>query len=59
MCAILIQDYDEDGNVISEEGYALVNPKIVSYTPKMAYLKAGEGCLSVNDVIERLCSSSR
>lgn len=52
MCAILIQDYDEDGNVISEEGYALVNPKIVSYTPKMAYLKAGEGCLSVNNVIE-------
>lgn len=47
MCAILIQDYDEDGNVIKKEAYALVNPKIVSYTPKMAYLKAGEGCLSV------------
>lgn len=47
MCAILIQDYDEDGNVTGKEAYALVNPKIVSYTPKMAYLKAGEGCLSV------------
>lgn len=48
MCAILIQDYDEDGNVTSKEAYALVNPKIVSYTPKLAYLKVGEGCLSVN-----------
>ena len=52
MCAILIQDYDEDGNVTKKEAYALVNPKIVSYTPKLAYLKAGEGCLSVNDVHE-------
>lgn len=52
MCAILIQDYDEDGEVISEEGYALVNPKIISYTPKVAYLRAGEGCLSVNNMVE-------
>lgn len=52
MCAILIQDYDENGNVTKKEAYALANPKIVSYTPKLAYLKAGEGCLSVNDVHE-------
>ena len=27
--------------------YALVNPKIVSYSVEKAYLKSGEGCLSV------------
>ncbi len=52
MCAILIQDYDDDGNVISEKGYALVNPKIISHTTKKAYLKSGEGCLSVDKTIE-------
>ncbi len=49
MCAILIQDYNENGEVIDKVAYALVNPKIISYTPKLAYLKAGEGCLSVNE----------
>ncbi|MDD3027022.1 MAG: peptide deformylase [Erysipelotrichaceae bacterium] len=49
MCAIHILDWDEDGNVISSTDYALVNPKVVAYTPKKSYLKDGEGCLSVND----------
>lgn len=34
----------EDG---SDEEYALVNPKIISHSVQNAYLKAGEGCLSV------------
>ena len=36
-----------------EEGrpveYALVNPKIISSSVKLCYLKSGEGCLSVDD----------
>lgn len=52
MCAIHILDYDRDGNVTKTHDYALVNPKIISYTEKKSYLKDGEGCLSVNDEIQ-------
>lgn len=52
MCAIHILDYDEDGNIIDSTDYALVNPKIVSYTEKNSYLKNGEGCLSVNEDVQ-------
>lgn len=43
MTAIILKD--GDGNIITE--YALVNPKIVSNSTEKAYLKSGEGCLSV------------
>lgn len=43
MCAIVIKD---NNNEIKYQ-YALVNPKIVSYSIEKAYLKSGEGCLSV------------
>lgn len=49
MCAIYICDFDEDGNITKSTSYALVNPKVISYTEKISYLKDGEGCLSVND----------
>ena len=49
MCAILVYDYDEEGNIIDKVEYALVNPKIISYSEKSCYLKDGEGCLSVNE----------
>lgn len=52
MCAIYIPEYDEDGKVVHCDSYALVNPKIISYTEKKAYLKNGEGCLSVNEELE-------
>ncbi|MFQ8705593.1 MAG: peptide deformylase [Thomasclavelia sp.] len=52
MCAIHLLDYDKDGNVTKVNDYALVNPKIISYTEKKSYLKDGEGCLSVNDEIQ-------
>ncbi|MFR7591176.1 MAG: peptide deformylase [Longibaculum sp.] len=52
MCAIHVLTYDKDGNVAKADDYALVNPKIVSYTEKVSYLKDGEGCLSVNDDVE-------
>lgn len=52
MCAIHVLSFDEDGNVTKSEDYALVNPKIVSYTEKPSYLKDGEGCLSVNENID-------
>lgn len=45
MTAIILKD--EDGSVVKE--YALVNPKIVSNSMEKAYLKSGEGCLSVVD----------
>ena len=45
MTAIILKD--EDGKVVTE--YALVNPKIVSNSIEKAYLKTGEGCLSVVD----------
>lgn len=32
--------------------YALVNPKIISHSKQYAYLKAGEGCLSVEEFHE-------
>ena len=43
LCAIALRD--EDGSFSHE--YALVNPKIVSYSVEKTYLKTGEGCLSV------------
>ena len=55
MCAIHVLSYDDDGNVSKADDYALVNPKIVSYTEKGSYLKDGEGCLSVNDDVEEMC----
>ncbi len=44
MTAIILKD--EEGNVIVD--YALVNPKIISSSIEKAYLKTGEGCLSVD-----------
>lgn len=52
MCAIHVLDFDEDGHVKKADDYALVNPKIVSYTQKQSYLKDGEGCLSVNREVQ-------
>lgn len=49
MCAIHVLDFDNEGNIKKVNDYALVNPKIISYTEKKAYLKDGEGCLSVNE----------
>ena len=43
MTAIHVLDFDEDGNVIGADDYALVNPKIISHTEKQSYLKDGEG----------------
>ncbi len=54
MCAIHVPTYDEDGELLKSDDFALINPKIVSYTEKKSYLKGGEGCLSVNDDVEGL-----
>ena len=45
MTAIVLRD--EDGNIETE--FALVNPRIVSYSLEKAYLAQGEGCLSVKE----------
>ena len=52
MAAIHVLDFDEEGGVTGSTDYALVNPKIISYTEKQSYLKDGEGCLSVNDDVQ-------
>lgn len=52
MCAIHVLDYDSRGNVVKANDYALVNPKIISYTEKNSYLRDGEGCLSVNEEVK-------
>ena len=41
---IVINAFDEDGN---EHFYAIVNPKLMSYSDELTYLQGGEGCLSV------------
>ena len=50
LTAIVIKD--SEGKILYE--YALANPKIVSYSMEKAYLKQGEGCLSVKDIHEGL-----
>ena len=52
MCAIYIRDEDEEGNIINETQYCLVNPKVISHTEMKSYLKNGEGCLSVPEDIQ-------
>ena len=37
MCAILVYDYDDDGEICGEMAYALVNPRIISHSERMAY----------------------
>ncbi|MEG0077818.1 peptide deformylase [Anaerorhabdus sp.] len=48
LTAISLVDYDKNDNEIHYE-YALVNPKIVSYSVQSSYLENGEGCLSVEE----------
>lgn len=40
---------DEDENEVS---FVAVNPKIISHSVEKTYIAAGEGCLSVDEVIE-------
>ncbi len=42
---IAVHVHDEGGKLLS---YALFNPKIISHSVERAYLKTGEGCLSVD-----------
>lgn len=50
MLAIYVDMGDEDHEDIVE--LALVNPKIVAHSEQVSYLQNGEGCLSVEDIIE-------
>ena len=49
MIAILVYDFDKDGNITGTTQFALANPKLLSYSAKYGYLRSGEGCLSVED----------
>ena len=42
---IAISAYNENDEL---EEYALINPKIISYSTELTYLATGEGCLSVD-----------
>ncbi|MDD4066169.1 MAG: peptide deformylase [Bacilli bacterium] len=47
MLAIYIEYRDEEGNVAQVTQFSFINPKIISKSVRPAYLKGGEGCLSV------------
>ncbi|MFF2752327.1 peptide deformylase [Psychrobacillus sp. NPDC058041] len=40
---------DEEDNIVS---FVAINPKIISHSVEKTYITAGEGCLSVDEVIE-------
>ena len=45
---VYYKDYDKNDNEIIID-HRLINPKVISESVKLAYLKAGEGCLSVDN----------
>lgn len=47
MFVVRLEELVDDA--IIETEYALVNPKIISHSEQLAFLGAGEGCLSVED----------
>lgn len=47
----VIMAYDEKGDF---HHYAVINPKIISESIELTYLKGGEGCLSVDRQVEGL-----
>lgn len=46
---IAVYFVDENGE---EHAYQLINPKIISHSVQQTYLQSGEGCLSVDRVVE-------
>lgn len=50
MLAIVLEENKDDDIMITR--LALANPKIISHSEQMSYLKQGEGCLSVEDIHE-------
>lgn len=46
----IVKQEDEDGNIIKASTYLFANARITSRSVQKAYLKNGEGCLSVEDV---------
>lgn len=47
----VIMAYDEKGTF---HNYAIINPKIISESVELTYLKGGEGCLSVDRTVDGL-----
>lgn len=48
MCAIVVHDFDEEGQITDTTQFVLVNPVILSKSAKEAALSTGEGCLSID-----------
>lgn len=51
MIAVVVDEWKNDDEVILHE-FALVNPRIVAHSEAKSMLSNGEGCLSVDEVID-------
>lgn len=49
MCAVVVGEYDNEGELIKTNEYVLVNPVILSKSTRQAALREGEGCLSIKE----------
>lgn len=49
MCAIVVHDFDEEGNITNTTEFVLVNPVLLSKSQKETALLSGEGCLSIQE----------
>lgn len=52
ICAIRIEYFNDENDkekVTSVTSFAFINPKIISYAQRKAYIIAGEGCLSITE----------
>lgn len=49
MIGVFIEYFDEDGKVFKTTQHVLINPEIISHSVRIAYLRNGEGCLSVKN----------
>ena len=48
-CAIVIYDYDDEGEITNTTQFVLINPVILSKSAKLAALSEGEGCLTIKE----------
>ena len=52
----VIHAYNEEGQLFH---YGIINPKILSHSEELTFLPTGEGCLSVDRIVEGLVHRPR